>query len=655
MYTSYDYSACIREYGYLSSRGRNLRQTLIFAQSFEPYFTRTDYTEKPSLKPSVKTIFNRQRVSVGADQDVTFTFFRNFDRQKRDNFEITVNHGTDKFKMGIHFAYKTSFIAVGNYRTINGLHLVQSTLPIHARMVNHSTNEEIWIVEPNSVGGLAFKDTSAMTITGTMQVRSTKPVNTISLLQFNIAEGSTTIKTDTGALHVVGLAAKDISTLYADFEASYWNQGSDQSRHPGLLVWGADDLYYNRTTKQLEVGYNIHDKTLTLVSFTKPIDTQTTPDQVMPYLYTKPLADRTIEQEQHPVELPLSHWQTRSVDWDRLSWQPLARDNKNTLLWSALDYHFTSGHILYRNEFKTPAKSDPRVKLSLNVRHRATVLMNGHIVGGHTTYSRQLFSPGAKIGPDPWFLGTQTYDLTPYLIREGRELKNTLVVLVDSFGLSRQAFIMNDIRNPRGVIKAKLHGVEDSKIVDQSWEITGVDVRGLNQPYNSTGFPDEQQEDGFTVLDLTAPSSPTLQRQQPLQQQQRIADYLYRIPLNPTQGVVWWQFGFDNPWKKDETYRVPLRLRLDGAFTAKVILNDLLVGLYYGNGDGPQHDFYLPEELIKPEGNIVRMLVYTWTATEAEVAIKGWHVNVPGSGNLILDASVKPTDYILWKDSVALQ
>ncbi|KAI8330732.1 glycoside hydrolase superfamily [Chlamydoabsidia padenii] len=656
VYTSYDYSACIREFGYLSSRGRNLRQTLIFAQSFEPYFTRTKHLENPTLRPSVATILNRQRVAVGADQDVIFTFFRNFDRQKKDTFDITLNHGNDKFKMGIHFAYKTSFIAIGGYRTVNGLHLIQSTLPIHARMINHSTNEEIWIVEPNSVGGLAFKDT-IMQVTGNMDIMTSKPIDTVSIMQFNKAEGSATIKTDTGVLHLIGLEAKDVSTLYADFEAPYWNQGDSSKRHPGLLAWGADDLYYNRNTKQLQVGHNIHDQTLHLVSFTKPIDTYISQDdKTMPHLYTKPLADHTFEQEQHPVAISLSQWQQRPVDWARLSWQPLARDKKNKPIWNALDYHFTSGHILYRNEFKTPARSKPHVKLSLNVRHRATVLMNGHIVGGHTTYSRQLFSSGAKIGPDPWFLGTHTYDLTPYLVREGRDLKNTLVVLVDSFGLSRQAFIMNDIRNPRGVIKAKLQGVDDHKKVEQMWEISGVDVRKLSQPYNSTGFSDEQQQEGFTVFEpSSASSSPTMNRlQQPLMQQHAMND---PIPLDPAHGVVWWQFEFDNPWKKDEQQRVPLRLRLDGDFTAKIIVNDLLVGLYYGNGDGPQHDFYLPEELIKKQGNIVRMLVYTWSATEAHIGIMGWHVKVPGSGNLILDTttSTKPMDYILWKDSITLQ
>ncbi|CAO3593075.1 unnamed protein product [Absidia cylindrospora] len=668
VYTSYDYSACIREFGYLSSRGRNLRQTLLFTQSFEPYFTRTALLDKSTIKPSVKEILNRQRVAVGADQDVVFTFFRNFDRKQRSDFEITVKHGSSTFPMGCHFDYKTSFIAVGNYRTINGLHLIQATIPIHARMIHPSTKEEIWIVEPNSKGGLAFENNVPMTVTGDMQddTNSKATSDTVSLIQFNKAEGWMKLATDNGVLHIVGLAAGDVSTLYGDFASPYWNQGAAGDWYPGLLAWGADDLYYNRETKSLQVGHNIHDSTLHVLSFTKPTDQLLIlHDTNMPHLYTKTLADHALEQQQNPVELSLTHWQERPVDWASLDWQPLMRDSKNTLIWNAIDYHFTSGHVLYRNTFKTPGQSEPHVKLSLNARHRATVLMNGHIVGGHATYSRQLFSTGAKIGPDPWFLGTQTYDLSPYLVREGRELMNTLVVLVDSFGLARQAFIMNDIRNPRGIIKAKLHGVDNGKELAQTWEISGVDVRSISQPFNSTGFPDEQQDQGFSdmkpTMDHLSPKTSSSSSTSSISDVVSTGQQTYRMTLEPTQGAVWWRFEFDNPWKKNDQQRVPLRLRLDGEQTAKVILNDLLIGLYYGNGDGPQHDFYLPEELVKSQGNVIRMLVYTWVPTEVHVSIVGWHVKVPGSGNLLTssdfssETSAKPLDYIVWKDTVNIQ
>ncbi|KAI8097667.1 glycoside hydrolase superfamily [Halteromyces radiatus] len=668
VYTSYDYSACIREYGYLSSRGRNLRQTLIFAQSFEPYFTRTDLLKKPTMGSPVREIINRQRVAVGADQDVVFTFFRNFDRKKRDEHVINQNYAGKTIQMKIQFGYKTSFIGIGNYKTINGLSLLQAIIPIHARMVNPDTKEEIWIVEstPSGLGELAFENVG-MTITGNMQPEVVTVEESVSLIRFKRSDGWTKLAINgEGALYIIGLESNNISTLYADFQPSYWNRGSTKSRYPGLLAWGADHLYYNQENQELEVGYNIHDTEVHLLSFTKPIDQHMIVHDQMPYLYTKKLADRSLEQ--HSVVLPLINWKYRDVNWNTLNWQPLKRNEKNKLVWDAIDYHFTSGHVLYRNQFKTPGQADPHVQLSLNVRHRATVVVNGHIVGGHTTYSRQLFSAGAKIGPDPWFIGTHNYDLTPYLTHEGRQLENTLVIIVDSFGLNRQAFIMNDIRNPRGIIKAKLKGVDIShQQVEQGWQITGVDVGKLSQAYNTTGFPDEQYEVGyesFTPGMDSTPPSPTVTpithtNEQQQQQQQEEEKYDYRMPMNPSQGVRWLQFNFDNAWKQ-ENQRVPLRLHLDGEFTAKVILNDLLIGLYFGNGDGPQHDFYLPDELIQRHDNVVRMLVYCWTPTEAQIRIQGWHVKVPGSGNLItsssLDSITQPAmDYIVWKDTVRIQ
>jgi len=290
---------------------------------------------------------------------------------------------------------------------------------------------------------------------------------------------------------------------------------------------------------------------------------------------------------------------------------------------------------LYRTSFRA---TDKNVTLSVNARNRATVILNGKIVGGHTTYSRQLFMPGAKIGPDPYFLGTKKYTLPTGLMNSNGV--NELVIAVDSFGLCRQAFIMNDIRNPRGVISAQLSGLhgQAKKEADAGWQITGVDVRQLSNQYDTTGWPDERtQSDDWQPLDVV---------------EELTTHPVSTFNVSAADGPRWIRFTFD--FKRPVDTQFPLRLHLDGAFTAIIILNEVVIGRYYGNGDGPQHDFYLMDGLIEPEGNDVEMLVYAWdNVDDAQVFISGWPV-LPGSGNLAKPFGKRMSDWRVYSTSLSI-
>ncbi|KAG0747838.1 hypothetical protein G6F57_008660 [Rhizopus arrhizus] len=625
VYTSYDYSACIREFGMLSSRGRNLRKTILLTRSFDPYFTKTERVDHPNVKTSIPHTLNLQRQAVKADQAVTFTFFRNFDRKKRATFEVTVE-AEDKSTatVGCHLPYKSSFIAIGNYVTQNDLHLVLSTIPILTRLVNSESHEEVWIVEPNLVGGMVFKN-KQVKITGNMQNNVLRADGSLVVLSFEKSRGWTKIETATGHLYIVGLDKYDAGTLYAEFDEPYWATG--EKKHAPFVAWGADEFYYNKKSQELEVKHRISEKSAHFLSFSTMDDARVKAGSA---LYDLPIIHSLVF-EHHKSPLPVSvqfnQWETRSVDFADMPWSSIEKTNR-TIAFDSLDHLFTSGHILYRKLFKHPGH---KVKLSLNMRNRATVLLNGRVIGGHTTYSRQLFSTGAKIGPDPWFLGTQTYDLSHAL----SENENELVILVESFGLSRQAFIMNDIRNPRGIIQAKLSGTTEEK----EWEIAGVDVRLLANAYSSTGFPDEAYEKGWQKLGRVEEEKG-----------------VYKMPISVKQGAQWFRFRFDHQLKKNgHLYHVPLRLHLDGEWTAMVILNDVLIARYYGNGDGPQHDFYLPEGLLLNKNNEVKVLAYTWNDTVGEIYIAGWPV-LQDSGNLIThyESNAKPQEYMVYKDHILM-
>lgn len=640
VYTSYDYSACIREFGMLSSRGRNLRKTFLLTRSFDPYFTRTERVAKPNIKTSIPYTLNNQRQSIaaGQDQQVRFSFFRNFDRKKRETFDVIVEHRQGNFTMGCYMPYKTAFIGVGQYTTANGLKLIQSTIPILTRMVNKGAHEEVWIVEPNVVGAMAFEN-QHFGLTGNMQDNTLRHDGPAKILSFEKNIGWTKLITEEGSLTIVGLTKQDASTLFAEFEEPYWNNG--QKKYPAFVAWGADAFYYNKKTQELEINHRPTTETAArILSFDfDNVDNRasyTMDEYNLPFIRT--FAFKKEQESPLPVKIKFDQFEARTADFKSMPWGPLRSFKEgSSISTDAIDYQYLSGHVLYRNVFKTPASEHPKVTLSLNARHRATVIINGQVVGGHTTYSRQLFSPGAKIGPDPWFLGTHKYDLTPWLVRSGDHLENEVVVVVESFGLNRQAFVMNDIRNPRGVIRAKLNGVFE----ESAWEITGVDTRTLSNPFESTGFPDEHEETlGWKTLGEVTESP---------------KNNSYEIPISVSHGVQWFRFRFDNKLKQSTSYNVPLRLHLEGEWTAYVSINDVLIARYYGNGDGPQKDFYLPDDLIKEKDNTVKILAYTWNDTKGQFSIAGWPV-LPDSGNLIthFKEDTKPVEYMIYKDLIKL-
>ncbi|KAL1920508.1 uncharacterized protein VTP21DRAFT_885 [Calcarisporiella thermophila] len=600
VYTSYDYSACVREYGYTSDRAGHLRLGILFARSFSEHFARTD-----RVSSNVQTVPNVITTQRESENKVRFTFLRNFNRSRPAQFSVhvalTSGLGNKRaLELPCHLPYKRSFIALGNYVTSNNLALVFSTLPVHARMRSREKVEgigevEVWIVEANPNGAMAFE--GEVNVEGSMQPKVKKQED-ISIVQFDKEVGYTRFTTPTGTLYLLGLDHPSLMTLHAHFDPEQMDD------LPQFLAWGAHCIY--STNNELEIKYTPDQHSLSLLTFTATPaandgnDEIFSPDPELSFLYKKRLGKPPLTIGSDVV---LTDWKEQVVDFGSMPWTPLTFHGHKPVD-NAISLCYTSGHSLYHCRF-TPSPNKP-VKLRLNVRHRATVYANGKLVGGHTTYSRQLFFAGAKIGPDPSFCGATTYELTPYL----QEGENDLFIIVDSFGMSRQAFVMNDAKNPRGLLSAKLTNVQNAL-----WEVAGRDVRKLEHPYNSTGFPDEFAEKNWKEC-------PGL--------------------LVEKDRVRWLEFTFRHPISlaaiEDPSHdaEVPLRLQLKGKFTAVIFLNGVLVGRYYGNGDASQRDFYLMEGLVQPNGeeNKVRILVYAWEEVrDPLVRICGWRVE-RGSGNL---------------------
>jgi hypothetical protein len=219
-------------------------------------------------------------------------------------------------------------------------------------------------------------------------------------------------------------------------------------------------------------------------------------------------------------------------------------------------------------------------------------------------YSLALFRAGAKNGPDVGLWGGwKKFKLPSEFLKEGL---NTLIVIIESFGLNRQPFTTNDIRNPRGILAAHIRG---AKIV--RWNISGLDVRQMDDVFNSSGFTDEALPMNNVTTEVWS-------------------DKL----IIPVGLPVWNRVSFTIPDPHPEIFS-PLRLCFSGCSTCYAFINGTLIARYYGNGDTPQSSFYIPDGLLEID-NELKLISYTWDPlSDIGIEIKPWNIGDGlGSGNL---------------------
>ncbi|CAG8445632.1 14478_t:CDS:2 [Funneliformis caledonium] len=640
-YTSYDYSACIREFGYMSGRLRNLRLGFLFAQSFSDVFARTERVDVPSVNASVKDVFNLQRQTVndqsGQGNVVVFTFLRNFAEKKHYQFQLFVNHTeiqgeTQTFAMQCYLPYKSSFIALGNYITSTGLKLIFSSIPIHLRILHPQSDDdlgrEIWIIPVNDVGELAFE--GEINIEGNLQPSIRKVGHSINIISFNGGKGFAKVKhaEDPKELVIIALDDDSLGTLHAVFDEPHWAQAHNKPvnlpHSPSIVSWGTQNFYFDFENNTAEIEYGEYEKGVSILSLQRPsIDIRLDSNQTypLPFIYKKQLTAGDKSSVIHTTP-ELFDWSTRVTEFSDLEWRPIELKNGG-----AVENYYTSGHVLYRTSFPS-VKSDKRIQLSINMRHRCTIFVNGNFAGGHTTFNRNFFFPGAKNGPEIFtFLGGNKYDITQFVKNYD---DNFVVILVENLGISRQSVIFNDVHNPRGLISAKISGLSRGSKVE--WEICGVDVRGLEIPFITSGIPDEHKRTGWV-------------------KSKSVNEY----GVIPNDGIRWWSFNFRHP--VDQRYEgiiiAPLRLVLFGSFTSYIFLNGTLIGRYYGNGDCSQHDFYLMDGLLNfQEENRITLMIYGWELVpdkDIKVEVRGWEIDeVNKSGNIIrIPKGVEDSEYDL--------
>ncbi|KAF9115001.1 hypothetical protein BGX27_009220 [Mortierella sp. AM989] len=690
VYTSYDYSACIREYGLMSGRLRKLRQGVLFLQSFSDVMVRTDAVESSkafSVQSSLnKTICQQRRSHVIGDKGpVELTFIRNFSAQKLDRFELCAlsKSGHVAARLSCHLEYKSTFIALGNYTTLNPeIHLVLSATPILVRGFS-ADNKEVWIaaLAASCPTEMAFNGNISIKETGSVGVQLQKSPEDKAVSVLSIPEGSkntyvvlSSAMNDSSKplLHVIFLDATTLSTLYCYYDNCHsGNVSRKQKPHnnkviassPRIATWGSYNALYHADQDTLSVESTESQNELHILSFNKGYDEISLnndsiygphlPHRVFSLMKNQVASEIQLSAsawvDKNRQGIPLVEWQTRLTDFSSYDWKDCPKQSPNSDIFQGvnLDYKFTSGHIIYRGKFKTRDSSQESllrnknlVSIKINMRNRVIAFVNGVCIGSHMTYSRQLLTPGAKMGYDPVSFGSHTYMVTREALEaacphgnnrvpnnsDEVDQEHEVILVVDSFGLSRQPFVVDDIRNPRGLLSARVYGkdlVKDS----ESWQVAGVDVTKLNMAYESTGFPDEQSQHGWV-------------------------DTAEKPHVTPNNGVTWWRTRFEGPPsgdgdRADPKVNIPLCCRIEGEFSAMIILNNVLVGRYFGS-DSPQHDFYLMDGLVHKAGsgqlnelmvmmygveetigdiNQVRLKVLPWIIEDAQGNLGQWSGN----------------------------
>lgn len=578
VYSSYDYSGAIREYKYISERYRQLRLFTLFTKSFESELTKTLPVDVPNISCTVNDILYKQRYT---DNGVRFYFFRNFNKDHIEEFAINMEDGTQTPKVNkIQLKYLDGFIAIGNLK-INGFKIKLCSLPI---VIKHDYLDGTLLVCIQNKGELLLEGTDFQT---KGYINSLKEKN-FTRFSF-VREGYDTIVSPEGkTLYIVCLEPTTALTLNADFDNAIFT-----------VIYGPYHSYFDKkgsieieTMGQQEV--RIISSHETIQGFKNLTDARIPGVKFAVFGKTE---DKS--------KIIIGNWSklTSKIDDPTFSdyWTRIDYEQRNPL-----DHGYFGAYTWYKCVFNPGEVED--LSITINIRNKAGIWLNNQCIGGMVNYSPSdvnLFKPGSMNGPDPSFLGKKKFNLTPYL-KKG--VINELIILTESLGQPKGFFPMMDTRNPRGLLSAKF----SKKVLNVQWYISGVDVTKIENPYNSIGLIEEN-------LDYTNGKAKGWIS---------VTDSCLKI--TPNDKLLWYKTSFK--YEKGSNIRSPLRIHLEGLVNANIFLNGHYIGRYWGE-KGPQHDFYLMDNLVKSDNTLV---IAVWTIendNNFSVKILPYNIDIK-SGNI---------------------
>ncbi|GJQ15799.1 hypothetical protein GpartN1_g7590.t1 [Galdieria partita] len=443
----------------------------------------------------------------------------------------------------------------------------------------------------------------------------------------------------------VCLNAVDASTVTCNWieqENEIWSSQDETSGIPEGIAWGAYCLYFDKKG-QLEISCDCSHTNVYYIrqgecpAMFYPMSLV---EQLIPYCFVCPLSDKlhVLSSLSTCSVRWTSPWQSSQLDWNMIPWKPINYATER----NPLDHLFTHGHSLYRCNFRIRRRLwlKNELILKLNCRHLAVVWCNGKCVGSHLTYSHHIVGPGAVNFWDVSYSGSMNYDLTLYLKKnENGSFENVqqqVIVLIHNFGQGRQPFVVNDVRNPRGLLSASFHGIPVEEV---AWYMSGRNVSELEDPFNTVGIPledkfvgqsvgnnpfrhhreDSGMEDETTHMfyqEMTmASSSETFHSSSHLSNVVlKLDNSSFLFHVHSSAGIGCWRGKFRLPeilTSCDGCLHMPFALCLSGNAHCFAWINQLQIARYVAKV-GPQTVFYIPCGLLrKDEENVLTVMYYT--------------------------------------------
>lgn len=468
VYTSYDYSACIREFGFPSDRLRSLRRFLLLAGSLEQSLARTDPMVDSGITSDTRGITIKSR--------------RSWDRT---GFHFIRNLSSREDEPGIRYRGLLGHQSLGGLRIPRGGSVV--------------------VLEDLNLGGVSAPLCSLETLVvgryldGTLLLAADN--NGELLIDARLDRSQDLLISPvgrflrirgTGAARLLGPQDQVIYLLViSEQDANTLTRSSTAGALK--LAWGCHFAHFSDSGILKAQAWQPRED-LNLLLESPPQRPGFEPvDSPIPGVFHTTISGPS------PERPPALKWYELPEPTIPPTWKDLPPGS-----WNPLEHGYLGGCILYRCRFQAkPGKT----WLKLSVRHKCGVWLNGRLLGGHHTYNPGMFRPGAMNGPDLRPGDTHTYRLNEHLLQD-RE--NELLILVESLGLSKGVSFVADTRNPRGILSADLLPMPRTC----SWSIAGRDVTTLPDPYNTCGLPEEDEmlarsRDSLTALDrgLRVPES----------------------------------------------------------------------------------------------------------------------------------------------------
>lgn len=708
VYTSYDYSAFIREFGHLSGRGRNLRHVSLFCRSFAQIglanteqlkeagggsksraFSRVKATLPGALLAVREVVFSNRAPLRANAQAPMFAFLRNLSGESSGLFNLFV----DDVVVPAYVPVNQAAIMPLYHDLSQGWCIFASTVQIICREAY--AGSELWVLRVREAekGRIIFRlDPSQQTtghglvadwsfldegaddpLSGSVRASDSDEGAATSFLRapleelphsafdmFGDSRAPVALRASTepvGLCFSTGFSGKGdaavavslpgadrplirficLSDEYADtFTADvavddpYVPLPAEETKFSA--AWGVSQLSFC-PDHTLEMGHStaVREKAVYLL---RDSDDEYIPEQFMPVssvavqkllpsLVAHLIPSNALKVAlQHGVdrgnpldkayELPVDGWTCRLLDWKKdTKWKPIEYKERDPL-----DHHMTSGHVAYRLRFK--ATDTGKAHITINVRHTAAVWCNGRIIGRQVCYSHNACSAGSMHAVDLSHSGKKKHRLSAGMQNssevEGNGGFHEVIILVFSCGQSRSPFLLNDVRNKRGLLSAKLRA---RGVTEKQWSIAGVDVTRGEDAYGSSGLPFEDDANDFSFDSGFTPVG--------------------SLAIAANAGVNYFRSTFRTPSNAimGGSVRYPLRIKVVSApgVVAMLWVNGLLIGRYVADL-GPQTDFYVPEGLIKEcKKNGVVVAAYGDIDSTLSIQILPWVV-CPHSGNI---------------------